>query len=255
MKVLKLNLLENAKSSLRHAVLHLSKNRESTVDDYKYAISDVVHAVELLFKEKLKRIHPAFMWQKVERYPDKGENTVSLKEAIQRLARIANVKFTKKHLDNVKSIKEIRNKIEHYEFEIDEKLAKTYIGRILSFIFWFSQEQLSLDWEDDFKNDESWYSLVSMYQFFEEHVAVVEERMFKEQRHVTDCPECGAYTFDFDLERCEMCGERNEVGECEDCGSLEFEYKIVEVDKQVDEHDFITQRLCESCAAPPYDND
>ncbi|MBF0595192.1 MAG: hypothetical protein HQL22_09515 [Candidatus Omnitrophica bacterium] len=59
---LKLTLLENARSSLRHAVMHLPETQGIMVEDYKYAIRDIVHTIELLFKEKLQRIHPAFIW-------------------------------------------------------------------------------------------------------------------------------------------------------------------------------------------------
>ena len=54
--------------------------------------------------------------------------------------------------------------------------------------------------------------------------------MFKEKRNVGECPECGAYAFDFDEEQCEMCREKNEVEICENCGGYEFGYKIIEVD-------------------------
>ena len=53
-KIIKFNLLENAKSSLRHSVTRLRSEDEMTVDDYKYAVLDILHSIELLFKEKLK---------------------------------------------------------------------------------------------------------------------------------------------------------------------------------------------------------
>jgi len=254
-KILKLDLLGNAKSSLSHAVVHLTSDDSLNIDDYKYAILDIVHSIELLFKEKLKRIHPAFMWSNVDKYPNKDAYTVTLGEAKQRLARIGGVVFSRKHLDNIESIKKLRNEIEHYEFEINENLASTYIGRMLSFIFWFSSEHLDLDWESEFKRDDTWSALINIYQFFEEHIAVVEERMFKEKRNVGECAECGAYAFDFDEGQCEMCDEKKEVEICENCGGQEFGYKMIEISEQVDENDYVTKRLCESCAAPQYDND
>ena len=251
-KPLKLNLLENAKSSLHHAVLHLSDKKIITVDDYKYAIRDVVHAIELLFKEKLKRVHPAFMWRDVDKYPNEEAYTVTIDEAKNRLAKIANVNFTQKHKENIESIKKLRNEIEHYEFEIDETLAKTHIGRMLSFIFWFSGEHLELGWEYEFKKDDSWLALISIHQFFEEHVEVVEARMINENRNVTDCPSCGGYTFDFDEEECEICGENLRIERCENCERQEFEYKLI---------DYYNgpccnlKKICKWCAAPPYEND
>ena len=236
-KMLKLDLLGNARSSLSHAVLHLTNDSSLTIDDYKYAIRDIVHAIELLFKEKLKRVHPAFMWSSVDKYPKSDEHTVTLNRAKQRLITIAGVTFTKKHLDNIKSIKELRNEIEHYEFEIDETLAKTYIGRMLSFIFWFSNEHLGLEWEAEFKREDTWSALINIYQFFEDHVEVVENRMNKEQRWVEECPECGACTYDIDEDECVICSCSGLLFECQHCGGKYFEYQMSEN----------TEEMCENC--------
>jgi hypothetical protein len=228
-KKLKLNLLENARSSLQHAVFHLSENDKLTVDDYKYAILDIVHAIELLFKEKLQRVHPAFMWKNVDKYPSREAESVTIDEAKQRLIRIAKINFTEKHLDGIHLIRRIRNEIEHYEFEIDEPLAKTHIGRMLSFIIWFSSEYLELEWETGFKREDSWSALINMYQFFEEHVEIVENRMSKEQRYVEECPACGAYTFDMETEKCKMCSCSAPVFQCEKCGELCFDKSRSEI--------------------------
>ena len=254
-KIIKFNLLENAKSSLRHAVTHLTNDDEITADDYKYAILDIVHSIELLFKEKLKRVHPAFIWKNIDRYPDKKEYTVTLDIAKNRLIRMAGVQFADKHTKNLEAIKKLRNEIEHYEFEGEIELVKSHIGRMMSFIFWFSEEYLELKWEEEFKNDDSWWSLINMYQFFEEHVAVIEERMFKEKRAAMDCPECGAYTFDLDNGSCQMCGESQQVDECENCGQRYIANVLHEYDRQVDKDHFVKEKLCDSCATPPFDND
>lgn len=225
-KMLKLDLLGNAKSSLTHAVVHLTDNNSLTIDDYKYAILDIVHSIELLFKEKLKRVHPSFMWRNVDKYPNKEAYTVTLDDAKQRLMRIAGVTFTEKHLDNIESIKKLRNEIEHYEFEIDETSAKTHIGRMLSFIFWFSNKHLDLEWESEFKREGTWSALIDIYQFFEDHVEVVEHRMNKEDRYVEECPECGACTYDMDADECELCSCDGLLFECQQCGGRFFEYQM-----------------------------
>jgi hypothetical protein len=247
MKELKLNLIENAKSSLRHAVLHLSEDVGVNVDDYKYAINDLAHVVELLFKEKLKRVNPAFLWSNIDKYPSKEAFKVTLDEARQRLIKIAGIIFPDKHIENLKEIKNIRNQIVHYEFEINEKIAKTYIGRILSFVFWFAYEHLELDWETEFKKEDSWGPLTSMHQFFEEHISVIEERMHKEKKSVTECPDCGAYAFDLDEEECQMCGEKHKVEECTNCGSMGIEFKMIEGFRWECEEYCVVEKLCEMC--------
>lgn len=66
---IKFDLINNARSSLIHAVGHLINPDGVTEHDLKYAIRDVAHVVELLLKERLRRIHEAFVWQDVDKYP------------------------------------------------------------------------------------------------------------------------------------------------------------------------------------------
>jgi hypothetical protein len=252
MKVLKLDLLGNAKSSLRHAVEHLTSTTELSTDNYKFAITSIVHAIELIFKEKLKRVHPAFMWRNVDKYPNKEAHTVSINEALRRLIKIADVKLENPQAINIESIKKLRNEIEHYEFEIVEQTAKTHIGRMLSFIFWFTYDYLELDWETEFKKDDSWSEILDIYDFFMEHVVVIENRMAKEDSNVTDCPNCGGYTFDLDEGECAICDEKEQVEACENCKRLELSYKMIDYDNGPYMQ---SERLCEWCAAPPYEND
>jgi len=57
----KFNLVENALDSLEHAIEHLTLGGKTTSGDLKRAILDLSHVAELLFKEKLRTIHPAFV--------------------------------------------------------------------------------------------------------------------------------------------------------------------------------------------------
>jgi hypothetical protein len=42
-------------------LLSISQSKKPTAGDLKRAIFDVAHVVELLLKERLRKIHPAFM--------------------------------------------------------------------------------------------------------------------------------------------------------------------------------------------------
>jgi len=52
-KIMKFSLLENAQSSLKNAILHLTSESEPTNVDIKYGILDVTQTVELPLKERL----------------------------------------------------------------------------------------------------------------------------------------------------------------------------------------------------------
>ncbi len=55
------DLINNAKDSLHHAVNHLTNSEGIGPGDIKLVIREVSQVVELLFKERLRQIHPAFI--------------------------------------------------------------------------------------------------------------------------------------------------------------------------------------------------
>ncbi len=58
----KLTLVENAFDSLEHAISHLNAMPKApTAGTFKRIILDLSHVAELLFKERLRQIHPAFI--------------------------------------------------------------------------------------------------------------------------------------------------------------------------------------------------
>jgi len=63
--------MTNATDSLSNAVELLALN-ESRTDHrrLKQAITSCAHCVELLLKERLRRVNPAFVWENVDRYPN-----------------------------------------------------------------------------------------------------------------------------------------------------------------------------------------
>ncbi len=143
----KFNLIENALDSLEHAIEHLNSiNKDDRVGTFKRVILDLSHTEELLFKERLRRIHPAFVLSDVDKYPSSAAHTVTAAEALKRLQRIGGIEFEDADQSALKTIREKRNEIKHYEFEINEGEAKVIIGNVLSFIFRFSCDELDLDW-------------------------------------------------------------------------------------------------------------
>lgn len=61
----KFNLIEDALDSFEHAIAHVTANGGATPGDSKRVILDLSHVAELLFKERLRQVHPAFVLAKV----------------------------------------------------------------------------------------------------------------------------------------------------------------------------------------------
>jgi len=217
-KIVQFNLINNAKDSLKHAIGHLTTGGGPKPEDLKYAIRDVAHVIELLLKERLNRIHPAFVYQNVDKFKALDAKTVDTETAITRLLTLANVVLNKAALNTIKACRRVRNDIEHYEFEFDLKEAQGIIGRMLSFIFDFSRQYLSLDLEVEFRKDDSWKGLIDIYEFWEAHAATLEKQLLEQNIPYCECPSCGAATFDLGKSKCLLCEHTDEQIECEACG-------------------------------------
>lgn len=210
--MLKLNLLENAHDSLKHVLEHAEPANKSA-GDLKIIISGCAHVVELLFKEKLHRIHPAFIFSNIEDYPN-DKRTITADKATKRLRSLAGIEFTKDEEKAIKTVRHKRNEIEHYEFSVSEQEGKAITGQILSFIFNFSEKHLELDWKDRYlQSNSTWaYQYVEFYdELISKAKAIIEE---EEEVFTLECPSCHNDTFDVEKERCHVCGHEEEVLEC-----------------------------------------
>lgn len=124
----KFNLVENAKDSLGHAIDHLGPVSRNTTGDWKRVIVDLAHVVELLFKEKLRRDHPAFVFNDIDKYPSNDAFTVGAEKAFKRLQKISGLSFSESDKNAVKAAREKRNEIEHFEFSLENHEAKVLVG-------------------------------------------------------------------------------------------------------------------------------
>lgn len=234
----KFNLVENALDSLEHAISHLNVVPKSpTAGTFKRIILDLSHVAELLFKEKLRQVHPAFVLADVDKYPSPNAHTVSSAVAITRLEKIAEVEFGKSDRSALKTIREKRNEIEHYGFAIDEAEAKVVIGSVLAFIFRFASDEVGLDWSDRRINDPAWTRLNQYAEFYKIEKARVLADLENAGIPTQECPMCKNETFGMDAEVCMLCGHRESVLECKACKS-DYLYSNVEYEDA---------KLCPKC--------
>lgn len=226
----KFSLIENALDSLEHAIVHLNEPNGLKKGDYKRVILDLSHVAELLFKERLRMVHPAFVLSNVDKYPSTTAHTISAADALTRLQKIGNVEFKDEDQAALKTIREKRNEIEHYEFSISEKEARVVIGNVLVFIFRFATDEVSLDWADRRINDPSWSKLNEFAEFYEAQRTYITETLWDSDIPTQDCPICRNDTFDLESEACVLCGHREEVLECVVC-KASYLYSDVEYEE------------------------
>ncbi len=162
------DLLSNARDSLRQAIELLAWKDIGPTDHarLKHAITSAAHSIELLLKERLRIVHPAFVWEKTDDYPKLDKRTITVDTAISRLRAIANVEISDEDEQSLKSLRTTRNAIEHYEWKTTQKEAKIILGNAISFALAFAAEHLGNNLEADFKRDDTWSQLLDeLYEF------------------------------------------------------------------------------------------
>ena len=214
-KKIEFDVLNNAKDSLRQAVELIATSEIGT--DHarlKHAITASAHCIELLLKERLRRLNPAFVWENIDKYPSLEARTVTATTAISRLKSIGGVQFSENDERSLKSLRITRNAIEHYEWRTSEKEAKIIVGHALSFAICFAQDELGTDLSEEFKSDDTWAMLINeLYEFARAHGARLEARLRAKGECPTCCDECGELTVPMWGGSCELCGHWQSVDE------------------------------------------
>jgi len=201
------DLLSNALDSLHHAIDHLAPlGEEPRAHDYKRAILDVAHSVELLLKHRLQQEHPALIWKNVEKYPSLDAPTVTVDEAIVRLDSICGMKISTEDRAAINASKRLRNSIQHFRISVSEKEAKIAIGKMLAFILDFSERQLGHSIRRELRNDDRLQDLLAIYEFYKEYYGKIEAEMRSREKWTDPCPECDLPAFDLFTGVCEVCG-------------------------------------------------
>jgi hypothetical protein len=195
------DLLSNARDSFRQAVELLAwRHVGSDQTQLKEAITHSAHCIELLLKEKLRQIDPASVWQKP------GATTVRPGMAIDLLKK-SGVVFSANDEKNLKSVRDTRNEIEHYEWYATESDARVMIANVLSFAVSFAREQLKIDLASEFKKDDTWQSLIDeLHEFVRAHGERLDAKARDSGGSAIECDKCGYLTVPHSGGTCEVCG-------------------------------------------------
>ena len=207
------DLLSNARDSLRRAVEDLaSEDGGSEHSRLKHAILNSAHCIELLLKERLWQVNPAFVWENVDKYPSLDARTVTVHTAIARLKNVGSVTFTANDEENLRSLNRTRNAIQHYKWSMTEKEAKVILGNALSFAFSFASEELKTDLTKVFKQDDTWRSLVEeLDDFVRAHGKRLEAKLRESGGYQPHCDNCGYPAVPPWGGSCELCGHWQDI--------------------------------------------
>jgi hypothetical protein len=203
------NILGNASDSMERAIELIAwGDQQHDARRLKQAIQSVAHGIELLLKERLKRIHPSLIWENVDKYPSLNARTVSTDLAVSRLRSIGGVEFTIADVELLRSLRATRNAIEHHAWVTTKMEADAIVGRALEFAFFFARTELGHEYMDySSLKDGTYRDLVESNPAFEAAERRRESGTFTPSAEVPDlCSVCRARSVDPVSRACRLCG-------------------------------------------------
>lgn len=203
------DLLGNAIDSIERAIdLVAWEGEQSGARRLKQAVQAIAHGVELLLKERLRRVHPALIWEVVDKYPSLSARTVTSDGALSRLINIGGLTFSQRDLDLIRSLRSTRNAIEHYAWTTTKQEAEHIVGRALAFALHFSKEELGYEFFGyHTRRDDTFSSLLNANTVFAaEIVSRNKHDLSNDSPEEQLCPFCRAVAMNANTGACRLCG-------------------------------------------------
>ena len=218
---LKLNLLENAIDSLEEGVRKYLEWEKGNKKDLKFSVLNIAHFIELFLKYYVSEQHLLLIYNKpCERITNESK-TISLDQAIQILEN-CEVKIGKSIVSDAKKLKLLRNKIEHYEFELNINETQELIGKLIYDLIIFDKKHLDIKLNEHLPSA-LWSTLDHLSKAYELKVESAISEAGKTGREIFICYSCGNNTQvvseDGEKAICVYCDNWQIMGECcLDCG-------------------------------------
>jgi hypothetical protein len=208
---IRFDLLANAMDSIAYAVELLAwPDIRRDERRMKQAILSVAQGVELLLKERLRRIHPSLIFEDVDKFPSLDARTVGADRAVARLRSMPNVEISNSDQQLVRDLRRTRNAIEHAEWHTTLPEAKAIIGPALSFAIDFARAELGRDLSYEFRRDDTWGQLLSeLQEFASAHARRLAGRTGATPAGLMTCDHCHQDTLDRLERSCPLCGHWN----------------------------------------------
>ncbi len=239
---MKISLLQNAYGFLEEALAKALKAEETPLH-WKYATLNLVQAIELSLKEKLRREHPILIFDKV----DSPKYTVTLTTALNRLQTISKLNFSQADINTISKASKIRNHIVHFEFELNAEENKIIFAKLLGLMSHFHLTYLDSAL-DAVMPYELWQEALSIIEYaeelFERAKCIFEEKGF-DPLLIWTCAHCewDAFVTQDDINTCYVCGYRSAIVECPDCKEQFYAEECHEL--QTGDEQF--EKFCTSC--------
>jgi len=204
------DLLANAIDSIDRAIeLVAWKDEKNDAKRLKQAVLSIAHGVELLLKERLRRIHPVLIWENVDKYPSLSARTVTVDGALSRLSKIGGLNMSKEECALITSLRDTRNAIEHFAWLTTKAEADHIVGHALGFAVHFAKDELNYVFVGDYasRKDDTLTCLLESNPHFAEAFRSRYERSIASQGPIKlECKFCRARAVNPSTGSCDLCG-------------------------------------------------
>lgn len=206
------DLLHNALDSIEQAINLLAwKDEPDEARRLKQAVLSVAHGIELLLKERLRRIHPVLIWENVDKFPNLSARTVTYDTALSRLMRIGGLVHLVSDVELISSIRDTRNAIEHYVWTTTKKEADHIVGEALGFALHFARDELNYDFFGyGSQKDDTFDELLESNPLFAQAFRERYERSNQTRAELNlECRRCNTLAASPSTGVCHLCGHWN----------------------------------------------
>jgi hypothetical protein len=203
------DLLSNAIDSIQRAIeLVAWRDEQGEARRLKQAVQAVAHGVELILKERLKRVHPSLIWENVDKYPSLSARTVTAEGAMGRLISIGGLTFSKSDIDLIRALRATRNAIEHFAWSTTKQEVDHIVGSALAFTVHFTKTHLDYEFFGYRSKDDD--SLESLLQANPAFAAAFSARDLESASNGSvieaPCAFCRAISVNPNTRACRLCG-------------------------------------------------
>ena len=143
--ILKLSLLENAFDYLNCSLEFVVRARnQNSQKEWKFAILNIVHAIELLMKERLRREHELLIYANLDKFKplSRQTQTVNWQVLVERIKYVLGNDLEKLDAGRIDRARELRNQMVHYDIELHFPDIYHEYANLWNFVREFSEKIL-----------------------------------------------------------------------------------------------------------------
>lgn len=258
-----LDLLDNAIDSLNEALAKYQQGQAGDVKAYKFCVLHLSHFLELVLKHYVTLAHPLLIYKNpfAKDFDDESQ-TIGLQEAINFLKNEGK-ELSEQFLKDLAWLKKLRNRIEHYKFEMEVAEVEATIGRLVRAFVEFDQAHANLELDDLIETGQ--YNLfLELADNYDLNLKKAENEVELECRvnhddpdfQIYHCDECGHDTMIPNREsetgyRCTFCGNEDSDDMEIHCGLCDMPWPkgLMKYLDWTDEGDFMY--VCPRCCGHP----